>query len=282
MWIYLTLGSALLLGLYDLAKKQALKTNDTLWILFASTALSALFLLPFISQGSFPDHLRLMFKAVLVSLSWISGLGALKHLPITTASTLKASRPVFVLLGSILIFGERLNLMQWAGVILVLASLFMLSRSSKAEGISFKGNRGFALMVVSILTGVASALYDKRIMASLEPQFVQSWTNIYISVILLGSILVKRMVDKDWKGKNLKLDWTLPVIAICITLADFMYFSALKCDGALLSVISLVRRSSVIVTFAFGAILFREKKIRSKALDLAVLLTGMIFLVLGS
>ena len=131
MWVWLSVCSALLLGLYDVAKKQSLKKNGVLWILLGSTALTTLFLCPFLSAGSLNDHLRLMFKAVLVSSSWISGLQALKYLPLTTASTIKASRPLFVVFFSIIIFGERLNVAQWAGVVLVLGALFLLSRSSK-------------------------------------------------------------------------------------------------------------------------------------------------------
>ena len=48
------------------------------------------------------------------------------------------------------------------------------------------------------------------------------------------------------------------------------------------SIVSMVRRSSVIVSFTCGALLFHEKNLRSKALDLVFILVGMIFLYLGS
>ena len=131
MWLTLTVCSAVLLGLYDIAKKQALKKNGVYWILLCSTAMTALFLCPFLSAGSLQDHLKMIVKAVLVSTSWISGLIALKHLPLTTASTMKASRPMFVVIFSIILFGERLNLLQWLGVVLVIGALYFLGRSSR-------------------------------------------------------------------------------------------------------------------------------------------------------
>ena len=158
MWIWLTLFSAILLGSYDIVKKQAVRNNSVLWVLFGATALSTLFLTPFFSAGPLDDHLRLMAKAVLVSSSWISGLIAIKLLPLTTVSTIKASRPMFVVIFSLILFQEKLNLMQWGGVLLVTAALFMLGRSSKKEGITFTSNKGLVWMVVSVLTGVASAL----------------------------------------------------------------------------------------------------------------------------
>lgn len=277
----MTLGSALMLGIYDVFKKQALKNNSVLWVLLAATALSTLFLSPFLSSGPVEDHLRLVLKAVLVTTSWVSGLIGLKLLPITTVSTLKASRPFFVVLFSIVLFGEQLNGWQWAGVALALLALTLLSGASKKEGIDFSKSKGVAAMAVSILAGVASALYDKKVVASMDPLFLQSWCNFYITVLLALCILLKSLRDKE-NRERFKWDWMLVVIAVFITGADMLYFFALKQDGALLSVISLMRRCSVVVTFVVGAIVFKEKNLKAKSLDLAILLAGIVCLVLGS
>ena len=277
----MTLGSALMLGIYDVFKKQALKNNSVLWVLLAATALSTLFLSPFLTSGPVEDHLRLVLKAVLVTTSWVSGLIGLKLLPITTVSTLKASRPFFVVLFSIVLFGEQLNGWQWAGVALALLALTLLSGASKKEGIDFSKSKGVAAMAVSILAGVASALYDKKVVASMDPLFLQSWCNFYITVLLALCILVKSLRDKE-NRERFKWDWLLVVIAVFITGADMLYFFALKQDGALLSVISLMRRCSVVVTFVVGAIVFKEKNLKAKSLDLAILLAGIVCLVLGS
>ncbi len=275
----MALASAVLLGVYDVAKKSALKRNGVYFILLLATALSALFVSPFLTLGNGPDHLRLIFKAVLVTASWVSGMIALQLLPITTVSTFKTSRPMFVVLFSILLFGERLNWQQWLGVAAVLLSLWLLSVNSEREGISFKGNKGFWALVVSIFTGVASALWDKHIMSGMQPLFVQSWTNIYITLLLALIMLLRRC-----KGisEPVRWDWTIVLIALLITGADMLYFFSLKEDGALLSVISLIRRCSVIITFALGAALFKEKRIAQKAGVLLLMLAGVTVLMVGS
>lgn len=281
MWLWLSLLSAALLGVYDVAKKQALKRNGVLWILFSATALSALLVSPFLSYGPFSHHLRLILKAVLVTSSWVSGLAALKVLPLTTASTIKASRPMFVVLLSIILFGERLNAVQWGGVVLVMAALVLLSLSSRKEEIRFTADRGVALMAVSVVTGAASALYDKYILKSMEPLFVQSWTNVYISAVLALVLLWSYLRDRSG-FRRFCPDWTIALIAALITVSDMAYFYAVKDTDALLSVISMIRRSSVVITFLFGAVLFKEKHIREKAVDLAVMLSGLALLLLGS
>ena len=281
MWLWMTLGSALLLGVYDVFKKQALKNNGVLWVLLAATAISTLLLIPFFTGGPAEDHLRLVLKAFLVTVSWISGLIALKLLPVTTASTIKATRPFFVVLFSIILFGERLNVWQWGGVALALLAMTLLSGASKKEGIDFSKSKGVAAMAVSVLAGVASALYDKHMIADMEPMFIQCWCNFYVTLMLTACVLFKALRDKE-KRERFKWDWMLLLIAVFIVGADMLYFYALKQEGAMLSIVSLIRRCSVVVTFVLGAIVFHEKKIKEKSLDLAILLAGMALLLYGS
>ena len=279
----MALGSAVLLGLYDVTKKLALSKNSVLNVLLAATALSTLFCSPVLvtQPGTWMDHLSLVMKAVLVTASWVSGMVGLKMLPITIVSTLKASRPFLVVVFSIILFGERLNLWQWGGVVLALIAVVMLAGVSNAEGIRFSRNKGIWAMALSILAGVASALYDKFIIQGMEPFFMQGWSNFYITLLLCLCVLFKKRHDGE-AFKKLQPDWMLLAIAVLITAADALYFLSLKQDGALLSVISLARRSSVIVTFAVGAIFFKEKNIKGKVAALSVLMCGIVLLLIGS
>lgn len=284
MWLWMSVCSAVLLGIYDVVKKQSLKRNGVLYVLLGATALSAVFLCPFLEAGTPKYHLALIFKAVLVTTSWVSGLLGMKYLPLTTVSTIKASRPVFVVAFSIILFGEKLNVWQWAGVVMVIAALYLLSVSSKKEGIHFTSNKGVACMAVSVLAGAASALYDKHILGNMdmEPLFVQSWANVYITALLVICVLVKALIDGPEKRERFSWDWRLLVIAVFITASDMLYFFSLKDEGAMLSIISMLRRCSVVITFVLGAILFKEKRIKDKAIDLGVLLAGLTLLLFGS
>lgn len=282
MWLWFSVCSAVLLGLYDVTKKQALKRNDALWILLCASAMTSVFLCPFLSEGSLKDHLMLVVKGVLVSSSWLSGMIALKLLPLTTVSTIKASRPMFVVIFSIILFGERLNLWQWIGVILVIAALYFLGRSSKKEGIQFTRDKGIIWMLVSVLTGSASALYDKHILFTLEPLFVQSWGNVYITLIFGLILLLKHLRGGEGAVRKFTWDWKLLLIAVLITISDALYFYSIKDDGALLAVISMIRRSSVVITFLFGALVFKEHNIRDKAIDLFILMCGIAILLFAS
>lgn len=281
MWLWLALGSAIFLGVYDIAKKQSLKRNGVMWVLFAVSLFSTIFLIPFFKAGSSRDLLLILPKAALVTLSWISGLVGIKLLPLTTASTIKASRPVFVVILSILFFSEKLNPWQWAGVVAALSGLVMLSLSSRREGIYFTRNKGIAWMAVSVISGVASALYDKYAISLMEPMFIQCWCNLFITGIM-GLVLAVKLWKDGPARERFRWDWTLVLVAMLIVFADALYFFSISMEGSLLSIISLLRRFSVIVTFSLGAVIFKEKNVKAKAIDLAVLLAGIGLLVLGS
>ncbi|MBQ0006007.1 MAG: hypothetical protein KBS57_01200 [Alistipes sp.] len=50
----------------------------------------------------------------------------------------------------------------------------------------------------------------------------------------------------------------------------------------MISVVSMIRRGSVVISFLCAALIFREKNLRSKAIDLGMIIIGMILLYLGS
>lgn len=134
---------------------------------------------------SLETHVAVFIKAVIVLSSWIFGYFALKHLPLTITGPIKATQPVVTLVGAMLVFGERLNLYQWIGVILSIASFYLLSSSGKKEGIRFTHNKWIFFTVLSILTGAASGLYDKHLMGSLDVMTVQVWFNVYQCLMML-------------------------------------------------------------------------------------------------
>ena len=297
MWLALAFCSAFLLGCYDVNKKLSLNGNAVIPVLFMNTLFSSLLFVPFIilsfctdwldgtmvyvPQASMETHLRVFVKAIIVLSSWISGYFALKHLPLTLAGPIKATQPVLTLLGALLIFGERLNGYQWAGVLCALASFYLLSLSGKKEGIRFAHNRWIFLMFLSIMMGALSGLYDKPLMRSLDVLTVQVWFNIY-QLAIMSVVLLTLWYPNRKKTTPFQWRWNIIFISLFLCMADWIYFYALTFPDSMISIVSMVRRSSVLVTFTAGALFFHEKNLKSKALDLLLVLLGMICLYLGT
>lgn len=297
MWLALAFLSAALLGLYDVSKKQALRGNAVIPVLFLNTLFSSLIFLPFIILSGTTSvldgtmvyvptcgwevHRYVLLKSFIVLASWLFGYFGMKHLPITIVGPINATRPVMVLLGALLIFGERLNAYQWVGVLLAMISFMLLSRSGKKEGIDFRHNRWIYFVVLASLLGAVSALYDKFLMKRFDSMLVQSWFTVY-QFFIMGVLLMVLWYPKRKQSTPFHWSWAIPLISVFLSVADFAYFTSLAQEDSLISVVSMVRRGSVIVSFLCGALLFREKNLRSKAVDLLLVLLGMLFLYLGS
>ena len=298
MWLFLAFLSAVLLGFYDVFKKQSLKDNAVLPVLFLNTIFSSLIFLPFILVSAFvpgvpedtifsvpvagwEEHKYIIVKSFIVLSSWIFGYFGMKHLPLTIVGPVNATRPVMVLMGALLVFGERLNLYQWIGVTLAILSFFMLSRSGKKEGIDFKHDKWIFFVIAASVMGAISGLYDKYLMTRLNPMLVQSWYNVYQTFIMCPVILLL-WLPKRKTTTPFRWDRMIILISVFLSAADFVYFYALSHEDSMVSIVSMVRRSSVIVSFLFGAIVFREKNLKSKAIDLLLVLIGMIFLYFGT
>ena len=304
MWLVLAFVSAALLGFYDVFKKKSLKGNAVIPVLFLNTLFCSLIFIPLIiaSAAGMMDESNtfyipvagwaaqkyILLKSCIVLSSWIFGYFGMKHLPITIVGPINATRPVMVLIGALLVFGEELNLYQWIGVILAILSFFMLSRSGKKEGIDFKHDKWIYFIVAASVLGAVSGLYDKYLMASIENggvgldrMVVQSYYNIY-QFFMMGCMMMLLWYPKRKQTTPFRWDWCIILISIFLSAADFVYFYALSLDGAMISIVSMIRRGSVIVSFLFGAMVFREKNLKSKVIDLLLVLLGMVFLYIGS
>ena len=290
MWILLAVASALCLGVYDIFKKLSLNGNNVLTVLFFNTAFGALLMSPVIIEGlingsvglgeTSMGHFHILIKSFIVLSSWLCGYFGLKHLPLTIAGPINATRPVMVLIGAMLIFGERLNLLQWGGVILGISSLYLISRIGSKEGISIKHNRWLWLSFGAMVMGAVSGLYDKYLLRQYDPLEVQAWYSFYQFVIMGITIAIIKRVKRDTTPFQWR--WTIPCIALFLTIADIAYFYSLSLDDSLIAVVSMIRRGSVIVSFLFGVIMLHEKNVKLKIIDLSILLVGLILLVIGS
>lgn len=298
MWLILAFISAFFLGCYDICKKKSVQENAVIPVLFLNTLFCSMLLLPLviisgiapnILQGtigyvpsvSIETHGFIFIKSVIVLTSWIFGYFAIKHLPLTITGPINATRPVMTLIGALLIFGERLNVYQWIGVIITIVSFFLLSLSGKKEGINFTRNKWILFMVLAAIAGAASGLYDKYLMQRFSSTAVQFWFNTY-QCGLMAIVLVVLWYPKREKNTPFEWRWSIILVSVFLTIADFVYFYALTDPDAMISIVSMVRRSSVLVSFAGGVLFFHEKNLKGKAIDLVLIIVAMFFLYLGT
>lgn len=294
-WVLLAILSAVFLGIYDLLKKSAVRENAVLPVLFFSVVTGALVWAPFliwsiaapstvpsfaanVSQISAQQHFWLFLKSCISAASWISGYFALKHLPLSIASPIRATSPFWTILIAVLFLGESPAPWQWVGVITILTAFYAFSLVGKLEGIHFHRDKWVGFMFLSALLSSVSALYDKQLLQRLAfpAATVQCWFSVYLVVVLAPFYLLwKKGV---WPTNRFEWRWSIPLIGLSLLVADYLYFSALNQGDALISVISPLRRASIIITFSGGIVLFGERNWKPKAVCVAVLLVGVLLL----
>ena len=299
MWLSLAFLSALLLGAYDTCKKASLNGNAVIPVLLLNTLFCSLLFLPlillsrvaphtiqdtifYVPEADLRTHLFIFLKACIVLSSWLFAYFATKHLPITIAAPIKASQPILTLIGAMLIYGETLNVYQWIGVLLAIVAFILLSISGKKEGINFKHNIWIIFILMATITGAMSGLYDKYLMShGFHRMTVLVWYSYYQLALML---IITLVLWYPKRNNSTPFVWRKSIffISLFLVCADFVYFYALSDPDSMISIVSLVRRSSVVVSFTAGAIFFREKNIKHKAIDLLLVLIGMLFLYWGT
>lgn len=298
MWLLLAFTSAFSLGLYDVCKKTALNSNAVIPVLFLNVVFCCVLLLPFLLISHFypsssaghifympaihwQAHILLFLKAVIVLCSWLFAYFSLKHLPLTIASPIKATQPILTLTGAVMLYDERLNVWQWSGIILAIFSFYLLSWSGRKEGIRFSRNKWVYFMILAILSGAASGLYDKFLLKHIDRINVQVWFNFY-QLLLMGVITALIWYPQRKHSTPFQWRWSIPFISLFLLTADFAYFYALSFPDSMISIISLVRRSGIIVAFVAGALLFREKHLKAKSIDLLLVIVSMLLIYFGN
>ena len=295
MWVFLALFSAALLGVYDILKKISLKDNTVLLVLLISTSTGALIFLPaivisntdpvyaashfwYVQPTDWVTHGLILIKSAIVGASWVLSYYAMKHLPLTIVSPIRSTGPLWTLIGALLIFGEKLNLLQWTGLITSLTFFWLFSQAGHREGFSFR-NKWIWYIYAGTLLGAVSGLYDKYLLVRIDRVVVQAWFSIYLVPVILPFVVFKCY---PLHRQSFKWRYTIPLIGVCLTVADYAYFHALSHPESLVSIVSALRRCSVAVPFLAGAVLFHEKNIGRKALLLAGRLIGVGFIIWGS
>jgi drug/metabolite transporter (DMT)-like permease len=296
-WIEASLVSALFLGVYDLCIKHAIRDNAVLPVLFLSTLTGAavwagLLLVQAIHPGLLPttlvtdpvrpvQHLQLLLKSTIVTASWIFTYFGLKHLPLSLASPIRATSPLWTLAGALLILGERLTGTQLLGILTTLASFVGLSLAGRLEGVHFRRNKWVWFLVAGTVLGGASSLYDKYLLgrAHFSVPTVQAWFSIYLVVLFTPFAIGWQ--QRWWERNEFRWRWTIPAIAISLLAADYVYFSALRHPGALVAVVMSLRRGNTLVAFAGGLLLFGERSNWQKFLAVLGILAGIVLTVTG-
>lgn len=291
-YLVLILLSAFILGIYDLFKKAAVRENPVIPVLFMSNAAGMIFyfLLAAI-QGKFIEYATdfngiwqfclIFFKACIVGTSWALCFYAMRELPISIASPIRATAPFWTFLGSLLWFRDVPNLLQGAAMIIIFVGYYMFVVISKMEGINFKKHKGFHCIILGTVVGSFAALFDKYLIgvvripkSTVQFYFCADLVLIFGIIWLIKHFRFKSSHDFQWR-------WSIPATGILLIIADYIYFTAVSIPDVQIAILSLIRRSSCIITFLIGYKYFKDVNFKVKLASLMLFLIGIALLAIA-
>ena len=289
MWTCWILASAVFLAFYDLAKKASVRENAVLPVLLLATVagggayvavLGAAGGIPAALDVSARDLSLICIKSAIVSTSWVLTYCALRSLPITIATPIRASAPAIVFIAAFFLYGEQPTIRQGLGITLVFAGYWAFSKAGKFEGIDFLRSRAVWLAIGGMCMSAVSSIWDKFILqkCAIPVETVQFWFQIGLVAIYALLLTGQRALRID--RRRFEWRWTIPATGILLAAADWLYFHGLAIPDVPISVGSLMRRFSVVITFLLGAVFFKERNLKRKGIALAAILTGVILLCL--
>ena len=289
-WTAWILASSFFLALYDLAKKASARDNAVLPVLLCSTCCGcAAFVAGVAACGKLPEVIAsasgaavglAAIKSVIVATSWVFTFYALRTLPITLATPIRASAPAIVFVAAFFLYGEVPSWIQALGMLAVFGGYWAFSWAGKHEGIDFFRNRAVWCAIAGACFSALSSIWDKYVFqvqaAPVETVqfFFQVGLVVVYALILSGQRLLKLPHDR------FEFRPTIPFVGILLAAADWLYFRGLAIPDVPISVGSLLRRFSVVITFVLGAKFFHETNLRRKGLALAAILVGVVLLCL--
>jgi transporter family protein len=308
MWVVLAFISAVCLGFYDVSKKIALEKNRVVDVLTISVGVSALFLsVPLLLSRLFPEamsgtyayvpemdmeaHLFTLLKSVIVLSSWIFAYISLKHLPISVVSPMQATRPMWTLIGALLIFQEHLNGWQWIGILLAIGSIFVFSFKTRRtlrhnpDNQTGKNKLYYISLVLAILIGACSGLYDKYLMRSYNHNAVQVYYTLYQALMMIIIWLIFHLQSSNPQSSNrqsINHIGVIVLISLFLIISDNVYMLALRDPDSLIAVVSTIRRGGTVIGFAYGLLFLKEPDPWRKILCMSGIMAGLVCLAIGS
>ena len=297
MWVLFGLISAIFLGMYDAVRKKVLRENAVLPVLFLASLTVAMVFIPFlilshagmifeespffIPSGDARMHAAALLKSVIVGASWFLAYNAISNLPLTIVIPIRSTGPMWTIVGALLIFTERFSFMQWTGIFIVLSFFYYFILAGRYEGIEFLRNRWIFAAIGATILGAASSLYDKCLFSRYDQLFIQAWYSVYMIPVLAPLMI---LAWHTRRGRLKKFSWSpfIHLIGIILLISDFLYYYALTDDDSLIAVLSVLRRSSVVISFGAGALFFGEINLKRKGVALLGILVGVTLIVLGT
>lgn len=274
IWILYVLMFGLLKGSREGMKKAALKKNSSTVILFFYTLIGLLLALPFSSQAFALSPLQIFYiflKAAVVCAAWHCAMAALKEMSVSLYGIMDLSRMVFSTLLGVFALGEKMTAPKAIGMGLVLFGLLLVNLKKEGSKKPMSLPILIAALVNCFLNAVSGTM-DKVLMKDMDSAQLQFWFMFFMTMIY-GAVLLIRREKIEWK--TLKTNYWIPLMSLSLVVGDRFLFEANAMPQSEVTLMTVIKQSSVLITVLTGWLVFKEKNILYKFFCTAIILAGI-------
>lgn len=285
-WVFLALISAFTLATSDALTKKALAQTNEYLVAWFRLLFSIPLLLLFWIFVPVPKLDMQFYKAFALALpleiiALVLYIKALRTSPLSLTLPFLSLTPVFLILSSYLILGERVSFQGSIGIIFITAGGYTLNLHELRRGIfePFKAitrEKGSILMIgVALIYSITSSLGKMAIEHSSALFFGITYfiavTVIFAPIALWMGRTEKKIFisEKQFKGMM------LPGIFYSIMIISHMVAISLTKVAYMIS----VKRTSLMIGIIYGYLLFKEKNIRERISGAVLMFIGFVMIV---
>ena len=279
LWVLFIFIYSFLKGSRDAMKKAALKKSSSDEILFFYSLLGFILILPFSGNAFSTPGIYIFYsflKALIVASSWMLAFVALRSMTVSLYGIMDMSRMVFSTLLGVFVLGEEMTLAKALGVIIVTIGLLLANSKSDSP----KGRFSITVLLAALLNCILNSIsgtMDKVLMKSMTSDQLQFWFMLFL-LVLYGLILIVR--KEKVSISTLKGNYWIPLMSLSLVFGDRLLFIANASPESQVTVMTVIKQSSVFVTVLTGWLFFKEKNILFKTLCAIIILSGIMISVI--
>ena len=262
IWIIFIIIFGVLKGLREPIKKKVLESVNVFTSLFVYTFAGFLMTLP-TAKGVFDltpyISALIVAKSGVIFFAWMLTFIAIKKVPLGIYGITDMSRVIFSSLMGVLFLGEGLTPRGVISLVFVASGLY-LANKKHSDGTNTYSSKYTWMIMLSCFLNAVSGTLDKVIMSTGEvtSSVLQFWFMLLLSAFYLGNIIIKK---EDFEIKKaIKNPW-IYVLSLLLILGDRALFIANSDPESKVTVMTLIKQSSAVVTIIMGRVLYKEKNI---------------------
>ncbi len=282
LWIFLVAFYGLSKGVRDGFKKLAMQKSTLMEVLLLHSLITFLLTIP-ISKDPFQIppvfYILIFIKSFAIFLAWIFSFKALAKMPLSYFGVIDMSRVVFSTLMGVLILGETMNPSNILGLALVLLGLFLVNIQKSPISHDGVSKKYLILALISCLLNGISGTMDKIYTHYITPGQLQFWYMFFMVVLYGVYVLAKK---EKVRLSALKTNPYIIIMSVLFVLADRALFIGNSMPQSQVTIMTLIKQSSIIVTILFGKFIFKEKNILHRFLCSLLIISGIMIALIWS